>query len=60
MSDFVDNYKDIYDFTKDKIEQELQTIIEYFYAEPEQFNVNSVDIVEEALNYQEKKEKLFT
>lgn len=51
MHEFVKSYSDIYSFTKEKIDSELRVIIQYFYANSTKFNVNNVDLVDEAINY---------
>mgnify|MGYP001806931368 CR=1 FL=1 len=51
-------YKDLYDFSKIKIDSELGVILKYYYANIAKFNVKSVDLMDDALKYQERLEKL--
>ena len=57
MDDFIEMYKDIYDFSKVKIDSELGLILKYYYANIPKFNVRSVDLMDDAIRYQEKLEK---
>lgn len=57
MKEFIKGYLDIYNFTKEKIENELRVIVEYFYENSARFNVNNIDIIDEALTHQEQKER---
>lgn len=51
MSDFINIYKDIYDFSKVKIDSELGIILKYYNAKKGKFNVKSIDLVDDALKY---------
>jgi len=57
MDDFIEMYKDIYDFSKVKTDSELGLILKYYYANISRFNVRSVDLMDDAIRYQEKLEK---
>ena len=57
MDDFIEMYKDIYDFSKVKTDSELGLILKYYYANISKFNVRSVDLMDDAIRYQEKLEK---
>jgi hypothetical protein len=51
-------YKDLYDFSKIKIDSELGVILKYYYANMSKFNVKSIDLMDDAVKYQERLEKL--
>ena len=57
MDDFIEMYKDSYDFSKVKTDSELGLILKYYYANISKFNVRSVDLMDDAIRYQEKLEK---
>jgi hypothetical protein len=57
MQNFLNSYKDIYDFSKGRITQELQVLIEYYYSGLKKFDSNNIDLIEEAIEYKEQKER---
>ena len=57
MRDFIEGYVDIYNFTKEKIENDLKVILEYFYENSSKFDVGNINLMDEALTYQEEKER---
>jgi len=54
MRSFIDSYGDIFNFSKEKIDNELSMILEYFYANSNNINLKNVDLVDDALTFHER------
>ncbi|CDW86001.1 UNKNOWN [Stylonychia lemnae] len=57
MKSFIDSYGDIFSFSKEKIDNELKMILQYFYANSNKINLKNVDLVDDALSFHERREK---
>jgi len=57
MSGFVDSYQDIYSFSREKIEQDLHVILDFYLNDLDAFNVLDVDLIDHAKTFVERKHK---
>lgn len=57
LSGFYDSYFDIYSFSREKIEQELHVILDYYLNDLDNFDVLNVDLVDQAKTFVERKTK---
>lgn len=57
MSGFVDSYYDIYMFSREKIEQELHVILDFYLNDLDSFDVLNIDLVDQAKCFVERKTK---
>jgi hypothetical protein len=57
MGGFVDSYYDIYMFSREKIEQELHVILDFYLNDLESFDVLNIDLVDHAKSFVERKNK---
>lgn len=58
MGKFIDTYKDIYDFSHERINAELGILMDYYHAMNQRFDVKNVDLMDDAVRYHERIEKL--
>ena len=57
MGGFVDSYYDIFCFSKEKIEQELHVILDFYLNDLDHFDVLNIDLVDNAKTFVERKKK---
>jgi len=57
MGGFVDSYNDIYSFSREKIEQELHIILDFYLNDLDRFNVLDIDLIDHAKTFVERKIK---
>ena len=57
MSGFIDSYYDIYMFSREKIEQELHVILDFYLNDLDSFDVLNIDLVDHAKSFVERKNK---
>lgn len=57
MGGFVDSYFDIYMFSREKIEQELHVILDFYLNDLDSFDVLNIDLVDQAKSFVERKSK---
>jgi hypothetical protein len=55
MGSFVDTYHDIFCFSREKIEQELHIILDFYLNDLDSFDVLNIDLVDNAKNFFERK-----
>jgi len=57
MAGFVDSYHDIYNFSKEKIEQDLHVVLDYYLNDLDKFDVQNIDLLDQAKSFVERKKK---
>lgn len=57
MGGFVDSYHDIFLFSREKIEQELHVILDFYLNDLDNFDVMNIDLVDNAKTFVERKTK---
>lgn len=57
MGGFVNSYQDIFSFSREKIEQELHVILDYYLNDLDKFDVLNVDLMDDAKTFIERKNK---
>jgi len=57
MAGFVDSYHDIYNFSREKIEQDLHVVLDYYLNELDKFDVQNIDLLDQAKSFVERKQK---
>lgn len=57
MSGFIDSYHDIYNFSREKIEQECHVVLDYYLNDFERFDVKNIDLLDSAKTFVERKRK---
>lgn len=58
LNQFFDSYQLIYSYSRGKINKELQVILNYLQRKVARIDITNVNIIEEALQYQEYSEKI--
>ena len=57
MGAFVDSYHDIYNFSREKIEQDLHVVLDFYLNDLDAFDVLDIDLVDHARTFVERKLK---
>lgn len=57
MGGFIDSYHDIYCFSREKIEQELHVILDFYLNDLDNFDVLNIDLVDNAKTFVERKKR---
>lgn len=57
MEGFIDSYHDIFCFSKEKIEQDLHVILDFYLNDLDNFDVLNIDLVDNAKTFVERKNK---
>ena len=57
VGDFIDSYYDIFCFSREKIEQELHVVLDFYLNDLDNFDVLNIDLVDNAKTFVERKTK---
>jgi diphthamide synthase (EF-2-diphthine--ammonia ligase) len=53
----MESYHDIFNFSKEKIEQELHIVLDYYLNDLDKFDVMNIDLLDQARTFVERKKK---